>query len=377
MSLLIPTSSQNFSSLRVFTGSDQPCLLSRISQLSIHTVSFPATKTIIRMGGGPRTFPGGVSKWQWKRMQANKAKQLLKARLCRERQIYEMRKRAELKAAVSELEKPWEVVERAPILFSVRADEQLKVLADRFQRPGGYDLWSERDGPQLFQTADGFPSARFFPKGVVHSIKPYGSIADSHNPDDANAEDSNSRNSTPEARTGGLMGRGRNRLKKSRSSSKQRLIGRSDIEGEAGRNGLVSRKDSWVEENSYYSKNSWDLGSREDGVASFEASDSVDRRQMSGDFYGGGAGNGSFRGGLKNKGNRQRFGLTDSYGVNPGRVTTDTEGKGEAPLVHHDRYKGSGRRFNTEKGSRRSKSSHSEEIYNMSLQQDGSYGFPN
>ncbi|WJX85984.1 hypothetical protein P8452_68354 [Trifolium repens] len=138
------------------------------------TVTEPRSRsTVIRMGGGPRTYPGGVSKWQWKRMQAKKAKQLLKARLCRERQIYEMRKRAELKAAVSELERPWDVVEKPPKLFSIQADEQLKVLADRFQKPGGFDLWTENDGPQLFQTPDELPSARFFPKGVVHSIKPY------------------------------------------------------------------------------------------------------------------------------------------------------------------------------------------------------------
>ena len=79
-------------------------------------------------------------------MQAKKAKQLLKARLCRERQLYEMRKRAELKAAISELERPWEVVERAPNLFSVSADEQVKALADRFQRPGGF-------AGQFFKTA--------------------------------------------------------------------------------------------------------------------------------------------------------------------------------------------------------------------------------
>lgn len=82
-------------------------------------------------------------------MQAKKAKQLLKARLTRERQIYEMRKRAELRAAVSELERPWEVVKMAPTLFSVGADEQVKVLADRFQRPGGFDFWSEKDGPPI------------------------------------------------------------------------------------------------------------------------------------------------------------------------------------------------------------------------------------
>ncbi|XP_072969843.1 uncharacterized protein [Typha angustifolia] len=138
-------------------------------------------RLVIRNGGGPRTFPGGVSKWQWKRMQANKAKQLLKARLLRERQIYEMRKRAELKAAVSELERPWELVEMtkektAPKLFSIAADEQVKALADRFQRPGGFDMWTERDGPQVFQSPEGLPSARFFPKGVVHSVKPYGIV---------------------------------------------------------------------------------------------------------------------------------------------------------------------------------------------------------
>ncbi|CAO2841376.1 unnamed protein product [Amaranthus hypochondriacus] len=156
-------------------------LLPKLSSLSLIHNQLPPS-SIIRMGGGPRTFPGGVSKWQWKRMQAKKAKQLLKARLARERQIYEMRKRAELKAAVSNLERPWEVVQKGALktsssLFSVSADEQLKVLADRFQKPGGFDLWSENDGPQIFHTPDGnLPSSRFFPKGVVHSIKPYGQI---------------------------------------------------------------------------------------------------------------------------------------------------------------------------------------------------------
>ncbi|KAJ8749741.1 hypothetical protein K2173_012292 [Erythroxylum novogranatense] len=64
-------------------------------------------------------------------MQAKKAKQLLKARLC----------------------------------FGKRCSEV-----------GEFDMWSERDGPQLFETPDGIPSARFFPKGVVHSIKPYEKI---------------------------------------------------------------------------------------------------------------------------------------------------------------------------------------------------------
>ncbi|XP_010685550.2 uncharacterized protein LOC104899954 [Beta vulgaris subsp. vulgaris] len=156
--------------------------LSILPKISLSlTLCRPPPSTLIRMGGGPRTYPGGVSKWQWKRMQAKKAQQLLKARLSRERQIYEMRKRAELKAAVSNLERPWEVVQKdsprtSSSLFSVSADEQLKVLADRFQKPGGFDMWSDNDGPQLFHTHEGLPSARFFPKGVVHSIKPYGNL---------------------------------------------------------------------------------------------------------------------------------------------------------------------------------------------------------
>ncbi|KAL1545556.1 DEAD-box ATP-dependent RNA helicase 48 [Salvia divinorum] len=169
-SLSMLATPQSLSSPKSLSGSPiwghSLCLSSKLSHLSLKT-------TPIRMGGGPRTYPGGVSKWQWKRMQAKKAKQLLKARLDRERQIYEMRKRAELKAAVSELERPWEAVEKPPNLFSVSADDQLKVLADRFQKPGGLDLWSERDGPELFRPVNDLPSSRFFPKGVVHSIQPY------------------------------------------------------------------------------------------------------------------------------------------------------------------------------------------------------------
>ncbi|ESQ51009.1 hypothetical protein EUTSA_v10023045mg, partial [Eutrema salsugineum] len=161
----------SFSSL--FSSPEPNSLHSKLSLLSLKPAPQPWKSTVIRMGDGPRTFPGGVSKWQWKRMQAKKQKQLLKARLSHERQIYEMQKRAELKAAVAELERPWEPVQKPPNLFSVCADEQVKVLADRFQKPGGFDLWTDRDDPQLFEAVDDLPSARFFPKGVVHSVKPY------------------------------------------------------------------------------------------------------------------------------------------------------------------------------------------------------------
>ncbi|KAB5524666.1 hypothetical protein DKX38_022415 [Salix brachista] len=59
------------------------------------------------------------------------------------------------------------------LLFS---EQQHGRLVDRRRRrqshhlkQGGFDLWSERDGPQLFETPDGVPSARFSPKGAVQT----------------------------------------------------------------------------------------------------------------------------------------------------------------------------------------------------------------
>lgn len=182
-------------------------------------------------------------------MQAKKAKQLLKARLARERQIYEMRKRAELKAAISELERPWETVEKPPNLFSVSADEQLKVLADRFQKPGGLDLWSERDGPELFRPDNGLPSSRFFPKGVVHSVKPYGKIekmtATSEEFESSGLEeDSHPRPISGSVRKIGARGKGYNKNSQSSPSGSDKGGNVSDLESRSleGENGNFKGK---------------------------------------------------------------------------------------------------------------------------------------
>ncbi|KAJ0972180.1 hypothetical protein J5N97_020139 [Dioscorea zingiberensis] len=66
-----------------------------------------------------------------------------------------MWKCADLKAAVAELEKPWEVVERKADADLGETDAAVKALADWF-----HDL----------------PSAMFFPKGVMHSIRPYANV---------------------------------------------------------------------------------------------------------------------------------------------------------------------------------------------------------
>ncbi|XP_054781362.1 putative DEAD-box ATP-dependent RNA helicase 33 [Prosopis cineraria] len=333
MNLLIPNLPQQLN----FSGSlASPCCLSlqeKLSHLSLSRSPMVTPKgTVIRMGGGPRTYPGGVSKWQWKKMQAKKAKQLLKARLCRERQIYEMRKRAELKAAVSELERPWEVVERAPTLFSVKADEQLKVLADRFQKPGGFDMWSERDGPQLFETPDELPSARFFPKGVVHSIRPYRRI----DPDELDSIEGGSESEADKDFSGNEV------RKRTHKSSVRKFGGRSFGERNTERGELSDQ------ENGSYS-----------GSSSMN-SDSFANKGVDGKF--------------RKRGNRRKSVSRNLDGSNGylGRVESGRKQRG------HSSFPNSGiRDYNrgiSPYASPEPKDTGSE-VYDMSLQQDGSYGF--
>jgi hypothetical protein len=284
------------------------------------------------MGGGPRTYPGGVSKWQWKRMQKNKAKQLLKARLSRERQIYEMRKRAELKASVSELERPWEVVQKAPKLFSVGADEQVKVLADRFQKPGGFDLWSERDGPQLFETPDGVPSAWFFPKGVVHSVKPYGKVSASG--------------------FGELSGEMPDSELESYTESETEAESEYENDGMSV-NGKLSREDEdgSVLESAY--------GENPDGKLG------MDKRNAK-----------RINGKHRKKGNRRRFG-SGFNAFDSGQVGFEKEkrvgGISNFDAGGNNRSK-NGSRISKTRGLQNRRDSNSE-VHVMSLQRDGSYGF--
>ncbi|KAL9236031.1 hypothetical protein vseg_010744 [Gypsophila vaccaria] len=312
-------------------------LLTGLSGLTISLRnSGPQRETVIRMGGGPRTFPGGVSKWQWKRMQLKKAKQLLKARLSRERHIYEMRKRAELKAAVSELERPWELLHKAAptssALFSVAADDQLKVLADRFQKPGGFDMWSENDGPQLFITPDeGLPTARFFPKGVVHSIRPYGRIDHGNVGDSREVESSDFVGAKSEERTGGKYGHRR-------------------------RIGSISSDDQ---------KNVSHDGSSKLSISK-SSSNGVNRSDRRGD---------NWRNGVpKMDGDRRRYATDDERGRKSMDSRQGTRGLEDGNRSYKTRRDDSNR---SRRGhsSGRARDWNSEDVYDMSLQGDENYGF--
>lgn len=289
-------------------------------------------------------------------MQAKKAKQLLKARLARERQIYEMRKRAELKAAVSDLERPWEVVSRAApnssALFSVSADEQLKVLADRFQKPGGFDLWSEDDGPQLFETPDGLPTSRFFPKGVVHSIKPYGRVV-------------------REGEEEKQIGESRNRvvndgLRNGRGNKKGGFRDSGDAEGSVTVSGVGSRNSRGGERNGVDSSRRNRGGKLGNGSFARESQESGDK-------------NAEFSGSKPTDGGENE--RDHRWGKNGRGGGKRIDGNGAKLKDLESRKMGSNMRSNDRQRSIRGgdmgrfRRSHSEDVYDMRLQGDGSYGF--
>ncbi|KAJ8766196.1 hypothetical protein K2173_021713 [Erythroxylum novogranatense] len=96
------------------------------------------------MGGGPRTFPGGINKWQWKRLHEKRAKEKEKRLLDQEKQLYEARIRCQIRAKLAGGPNP-EPNPNGHNPMSPR--DHIKALADRFMVSGAEDLWNEKDGP--------------------------------------------------------------------------------------------------------------------------------------------------------------------------------------------------------------------------------------
>jgi len=96
------------------------------------------------MGGGPRTFPGGLSKWQYKRMHEKLARQKQRGLLRHEKQLYLARLRSEIRAS----RLPGAAAAEAPPCEGPTSSRaHIRALAERFRRPGAEDLWNEDDGP--------------------------------------------------------------------------------------------------------------------------------------------------------------------------------------------------------------------------------------
>ena len=53
------------------------------------------------MGGGPRTFPGGVNKWKWKRMHEKLARDKQNRLIQQEKQLYPARIRSHIRSSLS------------------------------------------------------------------------------------------------------------------------------------------------------------------------------------------------------------------------------------------------------------------------------------
>ncbi|ESQ29045.1 hypothetical protein EUTSA_v10023287mg [Eutrema salsugineum] len=100
------------------------------------------------MGGGPRTFPGGLNKWQWKRMHEKKAREKENKLLDQEKQLYEARIRSEIRAKMLGNPDSGEKTARSSQSHGpMSPQEHIKSLADRFMKAGAEDLWNEDDGP--------------------------------------------------------------------------------------------------------------------------------------------------------------------------------------------------------------------------------------
>ncbi|XP_051151315.1 probable DEAD-box ATP-dependent RNA helicase 48 [Andrographis paniculata] len=107
-----------------------------------------------RMGGGPRTFPGGLNKWQWKRMHEKKAREKEKRLLDQEKQVYQARIRSEIRAKLASAENLTSGQgnsdnQNNPDYGPLTPKEHIKALADRFMKEGAEDLWNENDGPKV------------------------------------------------------------------------------------------------------------------------------------------------------------------------------------------------------------------------------------
>ncbi|KAG1361279.1 DEAD-box ATP-dependent RNA helicase 48 [Cocos nucifera] len=114
-----------------------PKLLSRLSLLR-------------PMGGGPRTFPGGLNKWQYKRMHEKMARQKERRLLQQEKQLYQARLRSEIRAKLSGKASRDAADSSSSSIGGygpMSSKDHIKALADRFMKQGAEDLWNEDDGP--------------------------------------------------------------------------------------------------------------------------------------------------------------------------------------------------------------------------------------
>ncbi|KAJ0966712.1 hypothetical protein J5N97_023629 [Dioscorea zingiberensis] len=97
------------------------------------------------MGGGPRTSPGGLNKWQYKRMHEKMAREKERRLLQQEKHLYFARLRSEIRAKVTGKETP--PSDDASGTGPISSKDHIKALADRFMKAGAEDPWNKDDDP--------------------------------------------------------------------------------------------------------------------------------------------------------------------------------------------------------------------------------------
>ncbi|KAK9145116.1 hypothetical protein Sjap_005019 [Stephania japonica] len=140
------------------------------------------------MGGGPRTFPGGLNKWQWKRMHEKKAKEKERRLLDQEKQIYQARIRSQIRAKLAASAAGSEAHDReAPTTASspshynpMSPKDQIKALADRFMKKGAEDLWNQDDG-ELESESESAPFRPMRVRGVAPPMEFTNVVSDRRN----------------------------------------------------------------------------------------------------------------------------------------------------------------------------------------------------
>ncbi|TYG42569.1 hypothetical protein ES288_D12G267700v1 [Gossypium darwinii] len=145
-------------------------MFSAVLLLRSKTHSILRTQIFTRaMGGGPRTFPGGLNKWQWKRLHEKKAKEKEKRLLDQEKQLYQARIRSQIRAKLAGRPDP----SCDPTQYSpMSPNDHIKALADRFMKEGAEDLWNEHDGPLNSEEQErprSVETARNPRSGLIHS----------------------------------------------------------------------------------------------------------------------------------------------------------------------------------------------------------------
>lgn len=113
---------------------------SRSDHLLLTLAHLPQNLILTRsMRGGPRTFPGGLTKWQYRRMQEKLAREKANRLLRTEKQLCVSHLRSGTRPDPSQPE--------SSSKSSMSSKERIKILANRFTKPGAEDLWNQDDGP--------------------------------------------------------------------------------------------------------------------------------------------------------------------------------------------------------------------------------------